>query len=208
MWNEKPILMSAIKRSSVHHVQAHHHARFAEKHGWEIAVAYDDPAAERKAIQESVALVDQSWLGKLECKGEWVAGLEGKSVDGATFRKLIATHGTWITKPDAVEAAEKTLESARAGKAKSYLINNSAAYASFDLIGPRAADIVCKLSSVQVAEGGHTQAMVAAVHCLVIRDGRGFQFHFGREFGEYMWECFLDAGMEFGIRPAGVDAIG
>ncbi len=199
--------MTPVKRSSVHHVQAHHHARFVERNGWEIATSYGDVAAEKTAIQNGVALVDLGWLGKLECKGEWVASLESQPVEGATFKKLIPTHGMWIVQPEALDAAEKKLESALSGKSKSYLINSSSAYASFDLLGPKAADVLCKLSSVQVAVGAHTQATVGGVHCLVIRSEHGFQFHFGREFGECMWEFFMDAGMEFGIRPAGLDAL-
>jgi len=196
-----------IKRSSVHHVQAHYHAQFAGRHGWEIAASYGDTALEKNAVQNSVALADVSWLGKLECKGDWVGSLEGQTIEGARFYKLIPSHAIWIVQPDRVDAVTEQLEKIRASKRRSYLINTSSNHASFELLGPKGADVLCKLSSVQAPVNGHTQAPVAGVHCLVIRDNLGFQFHFGREFGEYLWECFLDAGAEFGIRPAGVEAL-
>ena len=61
----------------------------------------------------------------------------------------------------------------------------------------------CKRKFTEAANlspaGGHKPAPVAGVPTLVRGHERGFQFHFGREFGEYLWECFLDAGTEFGI---------
>jgi len=198
---------SPIKRSSVHHVQAHHHVQFASRQGWEIATAYGDVTLEKAAAQNGVALADVSWFGKLECKGDWVGALEGQPIEGAVFYKLIPSHAIWIIQPDRVDAVCNQLETIRTGKARSYLINTGSCYASFEVLGPKAADVFYKLSSLTVAAGGHTQGTIAGVHCLVIQSEKGYQIHFGREFGEYMWECFLDAGAEFGIRPAGLDAI-
>lgn len=196
-----------IKRSSVHHVQSHHHAQFTIRHGWEMAVSYGNPSIEKEAAQKSVALVDVSWLGKFECKGAWVSSLESETMKDASFYKLIPIHGIWIVQPDAIQATSEKLETKRSAFPRSYLINTSSAYASFSLLGPAAANVLSKLSSVQVAAGNHAQWMVAGVHCLIIRHANEFRFHFAREFGEYMWECFLDAGAEFKIQPAGPEAV-
>ena len=198
---------SLIKRSSVHHVQQAHHARFVTKHGWEIAGSFGHVEMETTAARERVVLVDESWLGKLECKGDWVATLKGMGIPNAAYYQLIPTHGIWIVQPQGMIVAKQTLEAKRAAAPRSYLIDNSSYYASFRLVGPAAAEVLCKLSSAQVAVGGHTQATVASVHCLIIRNEQGYQFHFGREFGEYMWECFLDAGEEFGIAASGVEVL-
>ena len=202
-------LQQLIKRSSAHYAQAHHHhARFLQRHGWEIAAGYGDVAVEKKAIEKSIALVDVSWLGKLECKGDWVAALQAGLIPDAVFYRLIPLHGIWIVPPQSVAFAQVTLESRLGRQPRSYLINTSSLHASFELLGPRAEDALCKLSGVHVPSAGHTQAPVAGVHCLVVRHTHGFQFHFGREYGEYLWECFLDAGAEFGICPVGLEAIG
>ena len=198
-----------VKRSALHYAQAsHHHARFLQRHGWEIAASYGDVGRERDAVATAAGLVDVSWLGKLECRGDWVASLDAGTVAGAGFYRLVPTQALWIVQPDALPAAHAALESRRAGQKRSHLIDVSSLYASVELVGPHAPDVLCKLSAVQMPVGGYRQAPVAGVHALVIRHERGFQFHFGREFGEYLWECFLDAGEEFGLQPAGLEAIG
>ena len=119
-------MFTPLKRSSVHHVQAHSRhggMQFASRHGWEIAASYGDAALEKGAIQNGAALADVSWLCKLECKGDWVAALEGQTIEGAVLRKLIASHAIWIVQPDRVDAAWEQLEKKRVGKARSYLIN-------------------------------------------------------------------------------------
>lgn len=196
-----------IKRSSVHHVQKGHHAQFVTKHGWEIAASFGKPGDEASAARERVVLIDESWLGKLECKGEWVANLKGLGIPEATFHPLIPTHGIWIVEPGAIQSAKQTLETKQAATPRSYLIDNSSYYVTLRLKGPKAADVLSKLASAQAPVGGHTQAPVAGVHCLILRSETGFQFHFGREFGEYLWECFVDAGQEFGLAPSGVEVL-
>jgi glycine cleavage system aminomethyltransferase T len=189
----------------VHYLHAEHGAKFELRHEWEVTTSFGDPESERAAAHKAAVLVDVSSLGKLECQGKWVESLEKRKVEGAVLYPLVSTQAIWIVQPQALAAATRTLEAARS--AGSYLIDVSSVYASFELLGPRAPDVLSKLSSVRVEPGRHAQAPVAGVRTLVIRKDAGFQMHFFREFGPYLWEAILEDGAEFGIRPAGIDTL-
>jgi glycine cleavage system aminomethyltransferase T len=196
-----------IKRSSVHHLHAGAGARFVVQHGWEIAASFGDPGGERDAADRGAALADVSWLGKLECKGAWVTGLASRQIPGAVACPITPTRLLWIVDPSSVDHARETLEHARAGQPRSYLIDTSSVYASFDAVGPNTPDVMCKLTSAWPETGAPIFAPVGGVRCLLIRTDRGLQMHFSREFGEYMWQTLLDAGREFNMRPVGLEAL-
>jgi len=198
---------SPVKRSSVHHLHVHDRARFAVRHGWEIAASFGDAGAERRAALEAVALADVSWLGKLECKGPWAASLAGQSLAGGIACPVTPERLLWIVEPPSLDGARKTLESLRLGQPRCYLIDTSSVHASFELAGPYAGDVLCKLASARPEIGTPIFASVGGVRSLFIRSERGLQLHFQREFGEYLWESLLDAGREFGIRAVGVEAL-
>ena len=196
----------APKRSAVHHVQARLGACFVDRQGWEVASAYGDVAAERKALGEAVGLVDASGLGTFECRGPWVASLEWVFLAGSACHRIAPGHAVWIVEPEAREAVFKALEAKRTGQARSYLLDTSSGYATFELCGPRAFDVLVKMGSLEGMKGRHARFPLAGVPVLVVRKPEGFQLHFSREFGPYLWECLLEAGEEFGIRPVGTEA--
>ena len=63
------------------------------------------------------------------------------------------------------------------------------------------------MASARPEVGTPIFASVAGVRSLFVRSERALQLHFQREFGEYLWESLLDAGKEFGIRTAGIEAL-
>jgi sarcosine oxidase, subunit alpha len=196
-----------VKRSSVHHLHAHERAKFAVRHGWEIAASFGDAGAERHAALQAVALADVSWLGKLECKGPWAASLASQSIAAGIACPVTAERLLWIVEPSFLHSARKTLEGLRAGQPRCYLIDTTSVHASFELVGPYVGDVLCKLASARPEIGTPIFASVGGVRSLFIRSERGLQLHFQREFGEYLWESLLDAGREFGIRAVGVEAL-
>ena len=108
-----------VKKSSVHHLFAKAGARMEIRHGWEIPLASD-----------AAGLTDVSWLGKLECKGDWVESLKGMAIEGARPYELAASRLLWIVQPEHIEKAALALEQARSGRPRSYLIDVSSVYAS------------------------------------------------------------------------------
>jgi sarcosine oxidase, subunit alpha len=195
-----------IKRSSVHHLHVRDHATFIVQHGWELAASFGDAGAERNAALQSAALADISWLGKLECKGPWAASIVRQPLAGATACPVTPERLIWIVEPSSTHIVRDALEGLRAGRPRCYLLDVSSVYASFDLVGPRVVDVLCKVSAAAPEPGTPIFAPVEGIRCLLIRHERGLQIHFQREFGEFLWESLLDAGGEFDIRPVGLEA--
>jgi sarcosine oxidase, subunit alpha len=196
-----------LKRSSVHHLHAHERAAFTVQHGWEIAASFGDVAAERSAAQQTVALADVSWLGKLECKGPWAASLSSRSVPGGVPCPVTPERLLWIVEPSMIDSARQALDNMRAGQSRCYLIDTSSVHASFELAGPHVSDVLCKLASARPEVDTPIFASVGGVRSLFVRSESALQLHFQREFGEYLWESLMDAGKEFGIRAVGVEAL-
>jgi glycine cleavage system aminomethyltransferase T len=196
-----------IKRSSVHHLHADGRTKFVVQHGWEIAASFGDLDGERKAAATGTALADVSWLGKLECKGAWVGGLGALRLPDAVACPITPARLIWIVKPEQLDRTREALEQTRAGHSKSYLIDVSSVYASFNLVGPGTADVMAKLTSSWPEIGLPIFSGVAGVRCLLIRSNGGLRMHFNREFGEHLWKTLLDAGREFNMRAVGVEAL-
>ncbi|HUQ91423.1 MAG TPA: hypothetical protein VM120_07065 [Bryobacteraceae bacterium] len=96
-----------------------------------------------------------------------------------------------------------------------YSTDVTSVFADFLLIGPRARDILSKLTSLNVSEGaladgGCAQASLAHTHCIVLREDRGglpaFHLLVARDYGVSVWEALLHAGEEFHLRPAAAGA--
>jgi heterotetrameric sarcosine oxidase gamma subunit len=89
-------------------------------------------------------------------------------------------------------------------------------YAQFLLAGPRSRDVLAKLTSLNVSErafpdGECRSTSVAHVHATVLRRDvgglPGFHLLAGRDYGEFVWEAVLHAGLEFGLAPFGLEAL-
>lgn len=87
------------------------------------------------------------------------------------------------------------------------------------LTGRTAAQALSKVCAVDLAEattpdGAAFRSSVAKVTTDVVRDDAGgggvrsYLLHCERSSGQYLFECLLDAGKEFGIEPAGPDLWG
>jgi sarcosine oxidase, subunit alpha len=201
------VIASPLKRSSVHHLHAREQAKFIVQHGWELAASFGDAGAERNAVLQSVALADVSWLGKLECKGPWAASIARQRLAGAMPCPVTPERLLWIIEPSSTNMVRGALEGLRGGQSRCYLLDVTSVYASFDLVGPRITDVLCKVSAASPEPGTPIFAPVDGVRCLLVRHERGLQLHFQREFGEFLWESLLDAGQEFDIRPVGLEAL-
>lgn len=88
------------------------------------------------------------------------------------------------------------------------------------LTGRTAAQALSKVCAVDLAEattpdGAAFRSSVAKVTTDVVRDDAGaaigepsYLLHCERSAGQYLFECLLDAGKEFGVEPAGSDLTG
>jgi len=84
-----------------------------------------------------------------------------------------------------------------------------------NLAGPRARDILKKLTDVDLSTGNlpylaAKQFAIAGVPSVVLRIGfvgeLGYEIHVPSQFGVHVWEAIVDAGKEFALVPFGVEA--
>ena len=81
------------------------------------------------------------------------------------------------------------------------------AWASISLIGPDRERILNKLTAVDLRErtlpvDGCCQGPIFGVNILFGRRADRFDLHVPADSAEFFWEVLLDAGKEFGLKPA------
>jgi sarcosine oxidase, subunit alpha len=216
----------------IHEWHQQHRAHMVEVSGWMRVVDYGDPRAEVAALQSSVGLRDATPLTKIDVRGKHSARLlEGRwripevgkclsvvnaRADGgpAYVARLTCERFIMLGSPEEGPQLYKRLTDAAAGSAScAHVTDVTSAYAVLQLIGPMSTRLLKKLSSVRVDSmtvGGCLEGPLAGVRVLLIRRDLGnvpsWLLLVSRDFGEYVWECVLSAGHEFGIRPFGTAA--
>src|SRR5204863_383075 len=90
-----------------------------------------------------------------------------------------------------------------------------AALAAVNVAGPRARELLGRLTSADVSPEGFKyldarQAAVAGVTCLALRIGfvgeLGYELHFPSVCAEYLWDTLLECGADLGAKPFGLEA--
>ncbi len=140
----------------------------------------------------------------------------GTIMDDGTVSRLGEEHYFITTTTGNVEPVEQWLKWWAAGTGLCVHINNvTSGFAAINMAGPKARDVLRKLTDIDLSSAsfpymGAVQGTVAGVTTLLLRIGfvgeTGWEMHFPAEYGEYMWDTFMDAGKEFGIKPFGVEA--
>jgi glycine cleavage system aminomethyltransferase T len=176
-------------------------ATLQEQDGWRIAeyeTADDD-------LQAWTA--DLSHTGKLDVRGtaqridELTGGLElgrGNETGGVWTLRLSPTHAIVICPFDrVVELAERIGDG---------VVDMTCGWAAVMLGGPAAREVFMRSSSLDVREhrfppGACMAGSVMRCPSIVLNDDGRLWVLCGWEFGEYMWEALLDAGVHHGIAP-------
>jgi sarcosine oxidase subunit alpha len=95
------------------------------------------------------------------------------------------------------------------------LLNHTSAFAAMNLAGPRARDVLGRLTSLDLSPAAFPylaarQAEVAGVPCRLLRIGfvgeLGYEIHCASCQGWHLWEALTAAGSEVGLKPFGVEA--
>ena len=88
------------------------------------------------------------------------------------------------------------------------------ALAAVNIAGPRARELMARLTDLDVSNGGLAyldakEAHVAGAPSLVLRIGfvgeLGYEIHFPSPYGEHLWDTILERGADLGIRPFGLE---
>ena len=229
-----------VKLTGIHYKHIELGARIMDMGEWKRPHVYTSVEEEYKAVRESVGVIDVSTLGRLDVKGRDAGKLldfvythifstlkVGKSrygvicddagivLDDGTVTRLSETHYFITTTTGNVEFVEEWLVWwATALRLDAYITNVTAGLGAVNVAGPKARDLLRKLTTVDLSSGAFpymnsAEGEVAGVPCILLRIGfvgeTGWEIHFPAEFGEYFWDTLLEAGKEFGVKPFGVE---
>lgn len=233
--------LTPTKETTLHEVHVRSGAAFMWSGDWRRPHHYTTAEREAETIRTAVGAIDVSTLGKFRVKGPQAAELlerlypcrfrdlevgrirygvmlndEGAILDdGAVCR--VAEDEFFVTVTTGNTAAlERWMTWWQADwRFDCHLLNVTGAFASVNVAGPRARDVLTELTSADVTGASFPYMScrrmdVASVDSLVLRIGfvgeLGYEIHFPSMYGEFVWDRILAAGQPFGIRPFGVEA--
>jgi glycine cleavage system aminomethyltransferase T len=211
-------------------------ATMVDFHAWRVAAHFTSAESEAQRVRERAGLSDVSWLGKLDVRGSLAEQLATQAEATLAGQPSVGTAGTvprraWrlahqhvlvTCGPDEQERLTEQLAgtSQTAGGetagACAHVTDVTSVYAALLLAGPRSAEILPKLTSLDVSSAAFpnlsvAQSGLAEVHTIVLRaDLPAVPAHWllvAREYGEYVWGAVLRAGREAGIVPFGLTAL-
>jgi sarcosine oxidase subunit alpha len=140
----------------------------------------------------------------------------GIMLDDGTVSRLAADHYFITTTTGNLDFVEQWLEWWLAGSGWDVHITNvTGGLAAVNLAGPRARDVLAKLTDCDLGSKAFPymssqQSEVARIEALLLRIGfvgeTGWEIHFPAESGAQLWRTLLAAGIQFDIRPFGVEA--
>jgi glycine cleavage system aminomethyltransferase T len=168
--------------------------------GWQIATHY--PAGPAKNM-----LVDRSYLATFEINGPGTGGeltnLCGADVPLRSIHTDAGRDVYRLTPTRSIIVGGPAIESA---------LDVTGGWATISLSGKDAERILNKVTAVDLRErtlpvGGCCQGPIFGVNTLFGRFADRFDLHVCTDSAEFFWEVLLDAGAEFGLRPAGTEDV-
>ena len=226
----------ALKRTALNSLHKALGAKMVEFGGWEMPVEYSGIIQEHLAVRQAAGLFDVSHMGEIEVSGPRALPLlqyitcndasrlkdfqaqysalmlpKGSAIDDCVVHRWGEDHYflcvnaanterdfDWIVQHNAVGAE---------------LRNVSAEYAQLALQGPRALEIISKVTPTSVAGLEYywfCRARCCDVEGILARTGYtgedGFEFYFPVAESAKVWNTLLEAGRPEGLVPAGLGA--
>ena len=208
-----------FKATAVYRLHLGRRAQWADIGEWRLADSFGDPAREAKGAREGVGLEDASPIGKIDVKG---TGIDGALTEASTRPDVLGVlrikpgHALILTAPNTESVVqEAVLATAKGLPGCAHATDITSARASYFLVGPRATDVLNRLTSLDVRPdrfGPKAFGMcdLAHVHATVYRDDWGslpaYLVVAGRDVGEYLWTVIETAGAKLGLTPFGLAA--
>jgi sarcosine oxidase subunit alpha len=232
--------IEAAKRSAIHGRHRDLGAKVMWAGDWRRAYDYGDAQAEAVNVQKAAGLIDVSTLGKMLVRGPdagvfldrlypnrfsnlkpgrirygVIASDAGRIVDDGTICRLDDDSFYVTTTSSGAGAMEEWFGWWLADwKLDVHMTDLTQAVSAVNLAGPKARDILAKLTDIDVSNDGLSymdgkRALVAGVPCLILRIGFvgevGYEIHYPAAHGEYLWDALMEAGKEHGVRPFGLE---
>jgi sarcosine oxidase subunit alpha len=230
-----------VRRTPMHHWHQAAGARWIDAGQWKRPESYGDPAAEVRAVRTAAGLIDVSTLGKIEVIGPDAAELlervyvnewadlrvgrarygvmcteEGIIFDDGISARLGPEHFYLTATTGNAEAVFRWLELWRVTwRLNATVLNRTSAFAAMNLAGPRARDVLSRLTSLDLSPTAFPylagrEGEVSGVPCRLLRIGfvgeLGYEIHCPSGHGQHVWEAILTAGADCGLKPFGVEA--
>jgi aminomethyltransferase len=211
-------------------------AKMVDFGGWDMPVQYSGIIDEHNAVRNAVGLFDVSHMGEIEIRGPEAGRLTdyvttnnvAKLKTGqAHYSGLLYEHGGFVDDILVHKVADdhyflcvnasnqdKDFEHIRSmNKFDAQVDNNGDQYAQLAIQGPKARATLQKLTAVDLAGIKYywfTDGEVAGTPARIAHTGYtgedGFEIYVPPTEAARMWNLVMDAGAEFGIKPAGLGA--
>ncbi|MBI4220470.1 MAG: (2Fe-2S)-binding protein [Chloroflexi bacterium] len=207
---------------------------------WKRPFMYSTVEKECQAVREAAGIIDVSTLGKLLVRGvdsgeflDWLhpnrfsdlrigrvryramCDDAGIVLDDGTIARLGEDRFFVTTGTGTLDAVEQWLTWWLAGSEREVTVTNlTSEYAAVNLAGPRARDVMGRLTSMDVSPKGMPylsaiEGPVAGVPAIILRIGfvgeLGYEVHVPADYGAHLWDALLEAGRDFGLEPFGVE---
>jgi aminomethyltransferase len=228
--------IAQIRRTALNAVHRRLDARMVNFGGWDMPLEYSGILAEHEAVRARAGLFDVSHMGEIEITGpgaqslvQWVSCNNAtKLIDGQIqYSGLMTSRGTFVDDllvhriSDThymlcVNASNQDADLAHIvshNKFDAKIENAGPRYSQLAVQGPRAAEILQKLTPVSLSPVGYYHFVfgkVSGMDCLIARTGYtgedGFEIYFAPEHSEKLWDDLMSAGTPFGMIPAGLGA--
>jgi sarcosine oxidase subunit alpha len=227
------------KVTPLHQVQISRGGQLVRTGLWSRVEHFGDAEGESLAVHQSAALVDVSTLGKFRIFGPdaeaWLNLINTKSVSGLKANRIrymaaCNEEGVVIDDGVAIKIAENdyyfTTSTARSAAVmswyhrfkkpewKAWLVNLTEAKAGMNLVGPKAREILSKLTTADVSNSalpfmGWVAADVAGAPIYIFRMGflgeLSYEIHCPASQGAYLWKHILEKGERYGLKQAGLE---
>ncbi len=228
---------AGLRRSPMHDHHVAHGARFVEFAGWSMPLRYGSDLAEHHAVRQRAGVFDLSHMAELEVRGPaaaelldhaLVGNLSALAVGRARYTMICDAAGgilddlvvyrrgpeDYLVVANAANASTVLAElEARAGGRAAAVVDATSAYGLVAVQGPRAQEILQRLTRTPLGEVPYYGSVESAVHgvrALVARTGYtgedGFELFVPAEDAGAVFEALLDTGRDAGVAPAGLAA--
>jgi aminomethyltransferase len=225
-----------MKRTPLYEKHVALGARIVEFAGYEMPIQYTSIVDEHKAVREAVGLFDVSHMGEIEITGKDAVKLaERLFTNTVSTMKPGEAEYTAMIKEDGGELDDLfihyvsedriflVVNASNADKDFAWMkkhetpeakvTNHSDEWAEMALQGPRASDVIAKITDFNapcLPYFHFTFDKVAGVEAMVARTGYtgedGFEVYVKNADAPKVWDAIMEAGKEFGIKPIGLGA--
>jgi sarcosine oxidase subunit alpha len=206
------------KVSGAYRAQVAQKAIWVDDDGWRLPDTFGSPEDEAARVRRGVGLVDVSPLGKLDVKGTAVdSGVaECERLEGvrAVLRPKPG-HALILTDRQDDGVRDAVVRVVAQSPGCGHVTDVTSALAAFALVGPKAADVLAGLTSIdlrprKLENGAAAPCTLAHVNGTIYRNDwgelRAYLLLVGRDAAEDVWMSIHHAGEHVGLTPFGIAA--